>query len=75
MAEEKKQTKTQSTEIKLFDKWSFSEVIVSDIGLRPYINLAPILVPKTNGYYHNTAFYKTKINIVERLMLSKPSPS
>lgn len=55
------------SEIKLFNRWSFNEVGVSDEGLRPYINLNPIVVPKTNGYYHNTPFYKTKINIVERL--------
>lgn len=55
-------------EIKLFDKWSFSEVVVTDLGIKPYINIAPIVVPRTNGYYHNTPFYKTKVNIVERLM-------
>jgi small subunit ribosomal protein S7 len=55
-------------EIKLFDKWSFEGVIVTDIGIRPYVNIDPILVPRTNGYYHNTPFYKTKVNIVERLM-------
>lgn len=57
-----------ASEIKLFDKWSFSEVIVSDAGLVDYINLKPIIIPRTNGYYHNTPFYKTKVNIVERLM-------
>ncbi len=56
------------SEIKLFDKWSFSEVVVEDAGLSGYINLKPVFVPRTNGYYHNTAFYKTKVNIVERLM-------
>lgn len=55
-------------DIKLFNRWTFKGVVVSDIGLVPYINLAPIVVPKTNGYYHNTAFYKMKISIVERLM-------
>ncbi len=55
-------------EIKLFDKWSFNGVIVSDQGLIPYINLKPIIVPRTNGYYHNTPFYKTRVNIIERLM-------
>ncbi len=54
-------------EIKLFDKWSFAGVATNDLGLKDYLNLDPILVPRTNGYYHNTAFYKTKINIVERL--------
>jgi len=54
--------------IKLFDKWSFTEVVVSDLGLKNYINLKPVLVPRTNGYYHNTPFYKTKVSIVERFM-------
>lgn len=55
-------------EIKLFDKWSFEGVVVKDLGIRPYINIQPILVPRTNGYHHNTPFYKTKVNIVERFM-------
>ena len=55
-------------DIKLFDRWTFNGVIVSDQGLKPYINLSPILVPRTNGYHHNTAFYKAKVNIVERFM-------
>ncbi len=57
------------SQIKLYNRWSFDEVIVQDQGLDGYINVDPIIVPKTNGYHHNTAFYKTKINIVERLMI------
>lgn len=60
------------SEIKLFDKWSFNGVVVSDAGLMGYINIEPIIVPRTNGYYHNTPFYKTKINIVERLTNRMP---
>lgn len=56
------------SDIKLFGKWSFSGVVVTDAGLLNYINLKPIVIPRSNGYYHNTAFYKTKVNIVERLM-------
>ena len=59
---------SSSGQIKLFNRWSLSDVIVSDIGLQPYINIKPIIVPRTNGYYHNTPFYKTKLNIIERLM-------
>jgi small subunit ribosomal protein S7 len=55
-------------EIKLFNKWSFDGVVVEDIGLKSYINLKPIIIPRTNGYYHNEPFYKTKVNIVERLL-------
>ena len=56
-------------EIKLFNKWSFSEVEVTDQGLVGYVNIEPVIVPKTNGYYHNTPFYKTKLNIIERFMM------
>ena len=56
-------------ELKLYNKWSFNDVVVQDQGLVGYINVEPIIVPKTNGYFHNTPFYKTKINIVERLMI------
>ncbi len=55
-------------EIKLFNRWSFEGITVEDIGLVNYINVKPILVPRTNGYYHNTAFYKSKVNIIERFM-------
>lgn len=57
-----------TTEIKLFNRWSFSGVVVSDLGLQGYLNIDPVLIPRTNGYYHNTAFYKTKVNVIERVM-------
>lgn len=56
------------SDIKLFGKWSFSGVVVEDAGLRGYLNIEPVIVPRTNGYHHNSAFYKTKVNVVERLM-------
>ena len=56
------------SEIKLFNRWSFDGVEVEDQGLKNYVNIEPIVIPRTNGYYHNTPFYKTKLNIVERLM-------
>ena len=59
----------QPPEIKLFDRWTFGDVQVQDQGLVPYINLTPMVVPKTNSYHHNSPFYKTKINIVERFMM------
>jgi small subunit ribosomal protein S7 len=55
-------------EIKLFNRWSFDGVTVTDLGLKNYINLKPIIIPRTNGYYHNEPFYKTKVNVIERLM-------
>jgi small subunit ribosomal protein S7 len=76
MSEDMKETKKENVEIeikpdfniKLFNKWSFVGIEVLDLGLKPYINLSPICVPRTNGYYHNNAFYKTKVSIIERFM-------
>lgn len=39
---------------------------VRDLGLKPYINLKPIVTPKTGGRYSKQKFYKSKMNIVER---------
>lgn len=53
------------TELKLFSRWGF-DVEVKDPGLKPYINLKPIVVPKTGGRYSQQKFHKSKMNIVER---------
>ena len=62
------ESKMAVTDIKLYNKWTFQGVQVTDMGLNGYLNIVPIIAPRTNGYYHNTAFYKTKVNIIERLM-------
>ncbi len=56
------------SEIKLFNRWSLQGIEVKDLGLKPYINLQPIVVPKTGGRYGKHQFYKSKMNIVERLI-------
>ena len=56
------------TEIKLFNKWDTSGVSVADSGLRGYVNLQPILVPKTGGRNIKVRFHKSKNHIVERLI-------
>lgn len=55
-------------EIKIFDRWSTKGVKPNDIGLEKYINIDPRLVLRSGGRYANKQFYKSKINIVERLM-------
>lgn len=55
-------------EIKIFNKWSTKGIEVKDPGLKKYINLTSILVPKTYGRLSQQKFYKSKMNIVERLM-------
>ena len=54
--------------IKLFNKWDVSGIIIEDPGLKGYINLRPLYVLKTGGQNANTRFWKSKYNIVERLI-------
>ncbi len=56
------------SEIKLFNKYSTTGIEVVDKGLQAYINLEPVLVPKTGARYAGKRFHKSKISIVERLI-------
>jgi len=53
-------------DVKLFGKWSMSEVVIDDPSIKNYISLRPVLVPHTSGRYAGKDKYK--INIVERLI-------
>ncbi len=53
--------------MKLFDKWEVSNIEVNDSGLRNYINLKPVIIPKTFGRLTGKQFHKSQMNIVERL--------
>ncbi len=55
-------------EFKLFGEWDMSEVVVSDVGLRRYVNISPVLVPTTEGRDVAKQFWKSKKPIVERLV-------
>lgn len=55
-------------EIKVFDRWGTGSIVVQDPGLTNYINLNPVLVPKTGGRNVKVRFHKSKYNIVERLI-------
>jgi len=54
--------------IKLFNKYECSSIIVNDAGLKGYININPLIIPKTTGRNAKFRFWKSKYNIVERLM-------
>lgn len=54
--------------IKLFDKWDTSGIKVQDEGLKRYINLTPLVIPKTGGIHSNQQFHKSKYNIIERFL-------
>lgn len=55
-------------DVKIFNRWSTEGIAVEDPGLKRYISVAPILVPKTGARYAGQRFHKSKINIVERLI-------
>jgi small subunit ribosomal protein S7 len=55
-------------DIKLFDKWDTTGITVQDPGLIKYVNLRPIVVPRTGGRNVGTQFWKSKYHVVERLI-------
>ncbi len=77
---EKKEKVSKSSDVpkkeeglKLFNKWS-TNIDVSDLGLKPYINLKGRLVPRTAGINQKRRFHKSHINIIERLALHLMQP-
>jgi small subunit ribosomal protein S7 len=59
---------SQPQEIKLFQKWTFKEISVQDLGLQRYLNLTPMVAPHSMGRHEHQRFRKAKVNIVERLI-------
>ncbi len=51
-----------------FNKWETKGIEVKDVGIKPYISIKPVLVPKTGARYAGNRFHKSKIFIVERLI-------
>lgn len=61
------ESKTQ--DLKIFGRWSSSNISVEDEGLKRYISLTPVIVPKTGARYVGQSFHKSSdVNIVERLI-------
>jgi len=57
----------ESEEIKLFGKYSFSELEVNDKTLAVAISFKPISIPHSSGRHEHKRFAKNSVNIVERL--------
>ena len=55
-------------DFKLFNKWDTAGIVVVDPGLRKYVGLTPILVPRSFGRNNSQRYGKSKSHIVERLM-------
>jgi small subunit ribosomal protein S7 len=64
------QTVAQPQDIKLFQKWTFKDIAVQDIGLQRYLNLTPMVAPHSMGRHEHQRFRKAKLNVVERLINS-----
>eukprot|EP00741_Cyanophora_paradoxa_P021058 tig00021332_g20326.t1 len=59
-----------TTEIKLFNKWSFDDVEINDISLEDYIAVKPkyaVYLPHTAGRFAAKRFRKAMCPIVERV--------
>ena len=67
-------TAAAQAEIKLFQKWSFKEIKVNDLGLQRYLNLTPMVAPHSMGRHEHQRFRKANVNIVERLINSFMRP-
>ena len=52
----------------LFNRWDMEGIEVNDPGLLRYINLAPIVVPRSGGKFVGTQFKRNQMTIVERFM-------
>lgn len=54
--------------LKLFNRWDTTDVHVEDQGLKPYLNLTPILAPRLSGREAFRRFGKSRYHIIERLI-------
>src|SRR3989338_10031256 len=53
---------------KIYNRWDISNIEVKDPGLKRYINLSNIMVPRTGGKNVRVNVWKSKNNIIERFM-------
>jgi small subunit ribosomal protein S7 len=67
-------TTAAQAEIKLFQKWSFKEIKVNDLGLQRYLNLTPMVAPHSMGRHEHQRFRKANVNVVERLINNMMRP-
>ena len=51
-----------------FNRWDCSQIKVQDPGLKDYVNVNAVIVPRTGAKYAGNRFHKSKLFIVERLI-------
>lgn len=72
MSEERAAIKV--SEIRLFGKWSYDNIVVLDPSLKRYLCLKPVFLPHTGGRHARRRFGKAEVPIVERLINKMMSP-
>lgn len=60
--------KSDTSKIKLFNRWTFEGIEVKDQGLRRYISLKPVYLPHTGGRHEHSRFGKSRVPIAERFI-------
>jgi len=58
----------KENKILMFGRWDISGIKVEDAGMKNYINMRPVIVPRTGGRYATVPFHKNDMSIVERFM-------
>ncbi|OMJ13584.1 40S ribosomal protein S5 [Smittium culicis] len=62
------EARSETQEIKLFNKWSYSDVEIKDIALTDYLNIrTPVYLPHSASRFAAKKFRKAQCPIVERL--------
>jgi small subunit ribosomal protein S7 len=61
-------------DIKVFNKYPSSGIEVKDPSIKEYINLRPVIVPRTFGRHASKRFAKGQVHIVERLIAKLMTP-
>lgn len=56
------------SDVQAFNRWDCDYIKVEDPGLIKYINVKPVIVPRTGARYAGNRFHKSKLFIVERLI-------
>jgi small subunit ribosomal protein S7 len=54
--------------VKIFNKWDVEGVTVNDPGLKNYINIKAVVIPRTFGRLAKKQFHKSQMSIIERLV-------
>ena len=55
-------------DMKIFNEWDISDVVVKDLGLKNYLTLTPNLTCHTHGRHEHRRFKKSQLNVVERFI-------